>query len=325
MGKNYYFVRDLEESVIALSDGEEWICKYEYLDTLSEVILLSENETDIKAANKNPFRYRGWYYDIEPSLYYLDKGVFYNPQTQEYIQNQFGYSNRDGEPPIFQSVGNAYYALMNLSTYGASSYSFPTQTQWNNGIRWYDGVAQVELVARCIYAENNGPNRQNDRKAIGLVIRNRVAQNFPHSGTLSPYNIVRYQSAFSTVNPYGTIAAMTSATANSRKVMDKTESAFQQATFIACLLNCSTTYSDYSLVVGIPTYMNSAHTHFLAVNYACDYSVFSVSSEGQWSYGGSNVYDVCIAGIAQLTSTSGTGSQSLQTYYLNGYNVFFRY
>lgn len=325
-GKDYFFVRNSLESVIALTnEEEELICKYEYADAIPRVIVCSENETDIKAANSNPFRYRGWYFDVESSLYYLDKGVFYNPYEHKYIQNEYGYNSRDGEPPIFQAVGSAYYAHMNNSAYGAGSYTFPSQAQWNNGTRWYDGVSQIELVSRCVYAENKASNRQNDRKAIGLVIRNRVAQNFYHYGPLSSYSIVCYPAAFATVNPTGSIAYMTDATTNSRPVMNKNEGAFQQATLIACLLYCSNTYSDYDLVIGIPSYVNSSHTHFLAVNYAYPSSTFSVSSGGQWNYGGSNIYEVCIAGVAQLTSKEGAGTQCLQTYYLNGYNVFFHY
>ena len=110
--------------------------------------------------------------------------------------------------------------------------------------------------------------------------------------------------------------------------MSKTSTAFQQATFIACSLYYTTSYSDYSLLVGIPAYMSSGHTHFLGVNYAYSHAVLSVVTSGnsiQWKYGGSNIYGVCIAGTAQLTAVNGSGANCLQTYYLDGYNVFFKY
>ena len=280
---------------------------------------------DILAADKNPFRYKGWYLDVETTLYYLGKGMYYNPQTEEYIQNEFQFEVIEGEPSIIQTVTNAYYTMMGMSTYGASYYAFPSQTNWYNGSRWYDGIQQIELLARCIYAENLSVNRPNDRKAVGLVIRNRVEQNFPHQGTLSPYNIIRYPSAFATVNPSGTLNSMTSSTYDARQVMDKTDSAFQQATLIACMLYCSTNYSDYNVVIGIPIPMDNQYTHFLSVNYAYSQNVFSVSSGGQWSYGGTSIYGVCISGTGLLTSIYGTGSHCLQNYYLAGYNVFFHY
>ena len=323
--KEYYFIRDEIDSVVALKNAtDEVICKYLYDGANSSVVWLSKDDTDRMAATNNPFRYRGWYYDIEPSLYYLGEGIFYNPLIDTYIQNQYIMDFSGEEPGIFQALGSAYTTMMNMSSYGASYCPFPSQSAWNSGVRWYDGLQQIELAARCIYAENYGVNRQSDRKAIGLVIRNRVAQNFPHVGTLSYYNIVRYPNAFSTVNPTGTISSMENDTYSARQVMSKTDSVFQHATLIACALYCSNDYNDYSLLVGIPTDMDSSYTHFVSVNYAYGQNAFSITG-GQWSYGGNNIFGVCIAGTAMLTSFSGTGSNCLETYYLNGYNVFFHY
>ena len=168
-GNAYYYVFDEMGTVVALENSSrEIVCEYHYDGAFPKVIAVSKNEIDIKASELNPFRYRGWYFDVETSLYYLGQGIFYDPACQRYIQNDYKYDDLRGEPAIFQTVGNAYNTLMGMSSYGASYCAFPSQTEWNNGIRWYDGLQQVELIARCIYAENNHPNHQNDRKGVGL-------------------------------------------------------------------------------------------------------------------------------------------------------------
>lgn len=328
-GNRYRFVFDENGSVTGLLDcNDNLICVYYYEGAQVEVETLVQDANCVAAAHSNPIRYLGWYYDVLSALYYLGDGVYYDPNRSVFIHNPYYLDARGGEPSIVQEVSNAYLTLLSLPTYGAGAYSFPSQTNWNSGSRWYSGIQQVELLARCIYAENPGANRHADRKAIGLVIRNRVAQGFPHSGSLNAYNIVCYPSAFSTVNPSGSYSGAVNSTATARGVMNKTSSEFQQATFIACADYYATSFSDFSLVVGIPSYMTSSHTHFLAVNYVYDNMLFSIVTSGgnqQWMYGGNNIYGVCISGTALLSSINGSGGGCLQTYYMNGYNVFFKY
>lgn len=325
----YSYIFDDWGSVIALMDeNRTTICEYQYEGAVAIVNCFAENADSIYVSYANPIRYKGWYFDVETEVYYMGEGIYYDPLNKQYIHNPYYFDSRSEEPLIVRTVAEAYCAMMGLSTYGAGSYAFPSQSDWNNGVRWYTGISQIELMARCVFAENNGINRSNDRKAIGLVIRNRVAHGFPHPGLLTPYNMILYPAAFATINPSSSYSNMVSSTGIARGVMSKTNTAFQQATYIACTLHHTTSYSDYSLVVGIPSYMNSDHTHFLAVNYVYANSVFSVTTTGgviQWKKGSTNIYDVCISGTALLTSMNGSGSQCLQTYYLDGYNVFFRY
>ena len=328
-GVKFTFIFDEVGSVVGMvNEAGQIVCNYHYEGASVFTEILSQNLIDRQASLSNPIRYQSWYYDIETSLYYLGEGVYYDPSTEQYIQNPYYCDSRDGEPSIVQIVSNDYIGWLSSSSYGAGSYSFPSQADWSSGDRWYDGMHAVELMARCVFAENNGTNRQNDRKAVGLVIRNRVAQGFPHPGALLPVNIVKHPSAFATVNPTASYSSAVSNTAISRSVMNKTNQAFKQATFIACSLYHTTSYDDYSLLVGIPQYMTSTHTHFMSVNYAYGSNQISVSTSGgviQWKIGSTNIYGVCISGTAELTSFYGTGTNALQTYYNNGYNVFYKY
>ncbi|MBQ9795624.1 MAG: hypothetical protein IJW36_01505, partial [Clostridia bacterium] len=54
-------------------------------------MLTSSSYTDISSnyilvANLNPFRYRGYYYDMEPNLYYLNTR-YYDPETGRFINS----------------------------------------------------------------------------------------------------------------------------------------------------------------------------------------------------------------------------------------------
>lgn len=49
-----------------------------------------------------------------------------------------------------------------------------TENQWNNGKCWYDGLNQTEVIARCIFGENNGEKRERMKKNIGGYPFHRV-------------------------------------------------------------------------------------------------------------------------------------------------------
>ncbi|MBR6020151.1 MAG: hypothetical protein IK055_08055 [Lachnospiraceae bacterium] len=322
----YFFARDEIGSVTKLCNSSGTVlCDYVYIGTRPTVVMYSENEDDIEACNRNPYRYKGWYYDVELGMYYLGEGVFFDPEQEMTIHNPFQVTVRGGTPTILQDIANAYSAIINSPNYGITAYNYVSESQWNSGQRWYDGIAQIELIARCVYAENNGLNRQDDRKAIGMVIRNRVAQGFPHVGALSAYSIVTFASAFSSINP-GNYNASITETAIARSAMSVTNSAFQQATLIACTLYYSNDASVYAAMNGTLSYVSTSHTHFLQLDYVYIHNTFSVTGSGsniQWKYGSVNIYGVCVAGTAMLTSFYGSGAGSLQAYYSQGYNVFY--
>lgn len=105
-GVVYYYRKNLQGDIIAIQDenGAE-IAGYVY-DAWGKVLGVSGNTT---IANVNPFRYRGYYYDSETELYYL-QSRYYDPEigrfinaddvamllSQEDLQfNLFGYCQND--------------------------------------------------------------------------------------------------------------------------------------------------------------------------------------------------------------------------------------
>ena len=87
-GTKYYYQRDMQGNIIAILDRNgNLIVKYRYdawgnhkvLDASGNVISSSSH-----IGNVNPFRYRGYFYDIETGLYYL-KTRYYDPVTGRFL------------------------------------------------------------------------------------------------------------------------------------------------------------------------------------------------------------------------------------------------
>ena len=86
----YFYVKNLQGDIIKLVDyNNNIIATYEY-DSWGNIISIKDSlENDVSndlthIGNINPFRYRGYYYDVETNLYYLNKR-YYSPQWRRFI------------------------------------------------------------------------------------------------------------------------------------------------------------------------------------------------------------------------------------------------
>lgn len=86
----YFYLKNGQEDIVGILDNNfNLIAKYNYDSWGNIISILDENGNDISnieshIANKNPFRYRGYYYDIENKLYYLITR-YYNPVWGRFI------------------------------------------------------------------------------------------------------------------------------------------------------------------------------------------------------------------------------------------------
>ncbi len=93
----YYYVTDLSGNVKGITDANgELVASYEY-DEWGKLLALTPaedgNEEQIAVATKNPLRYRGYYYDNETGLYYL-QSRYYSPDLCRFISpDDFDYIN----------------------------------------------------------------------------------------------------------------------------------------------------------------------------------------------------------------------------------------
>ena len=82
-GTFYYYVKNLQGDVTQIRDeNNNLIASYVY-DAWGKVLSLTENTTNNIGA-KNAIRYRGYYYDTESNLYYLN-ARYYDPQIKRFI------------------------------------------------------------------------------------------------------------------------------------------------------------------------------------------------------------------------------------------------
>ena len=85
----YYLLTNMQGDVIAIynQDGER-IFEYAY-DAWGNILRSAQISTGGRAANQvNPFRYRGYYYDTETGLYYL-QSRYYNPQWGRFLNADY--------------------------------------------------------------------------------------------------------------------------------------------------------------------------------------------------------------------------------------------
>ena len=86
----YYLLTNMQGDVIAIyNEAGQKIYEYAY-DAWGNILRSAQISTGGSAANQvNPFRYRGYYYDTETGLYYL-QSRYYNPQWGRFL-NADGY------------------------------------------------------------------------------------------------------------------------------------------------------------------------------------------------------------------------------------------
>ena len=82
-GTPYYFQKNLQGDIIAITDrNAETVARYTY-DAWG-VCTVTADTSGVNIATVNPFRYRGYYYDTETGLYYL-QSRYYDPTVGRFI------------------------------------------------------------------------------------------------------------------------------------------------------------------------------------------------------------------------------------------------
>ena len=99
-GVSYYYVRNLLGDVIGVIDTSgNLVVQYTY-DSWGKVLSTTGSMADT-VGTLNPIRYRGYYYDVETGLYYL-QSRYYDPETGRFIS-----------PDVVAEGGNIYTYCLN--------------------------------------------------------------------------------------------------------------------------------------------------------------------------------------------------------------------
>ena len=92
----FYFEKNLQGDIIAIyTESGRKILEYTYDAWGNHSITWTYLTMETLPAGTNPFRYRGYYYDTDTQLYYL-QSRYYNPQWGRFL-NADGYINANGD------------------------------------------------------------------------------------------------------------------------------------------------------------------------------------------------------------------------------------
>ena len=88
-GTHYYFLKNLQGDVVALVNMQGDIAARYTYDAWGDIVSVTDAAGNAitdqdHVANQNPIRYRGYYYDTESGLYYLNSR-YYDPVTGRFI------------------------------------------------------------------------------------------------------------------------------------------------------------------------------------------------------------------------------------------------
>ena len=152
----YFYRKDAQGNIIALLDSSgNTVVKYRY-DAWGNHAVQDENGADIADAshigNRNPFRYRGYYYDTETELYYLQTR-YYDPETGRFI-------TIDGieylDPKTINGLNLYAYCgnnpVMNVDPMGTQASTHVVAVIFSilnyQNVSWYSGRYKIKTIPR---------------------------------------------------------------------------------------------------------------------------------------------------------------------------------
>ena len=152
-GTSYYFQKNLQGDVIELVDEEaEVVARYTY-DAWGKVTGVRDKNgnaiTDAThVAHINPFRYRGYYFDAEIGLYYL-QSRYYDPVVGRFV-NADEATLAGTTLNIFVYCNNAPVVMTDSQGFAAQTYSgivgFGIQFVLTANVLCYQGFLGAELI-----------------------------------------------------------------------------------------------------------------------------------------------------------------------------------
>ncbi|MBE6608150.1 MAG: RHS repeat-associated core domain-containing protein [Ruminococcaceae bacterium] len=146
----YFFEKNLQGDIVAVYDENGTkLVSYTY-DAWGNVTITYHNSGASTAAQYNPFRYRGYYYDSELGFYYLNSR-YYDPETSRFISAD-GQINNDilgnnlfvycGNNPVMRldSTGRAWWIPAGIIVGGILGGATKIASNLLSGKKWSDGV-----------------------------------------------------------------------------------------------------------------------------------------------------------------------------------------
>ena len=224
----YLYIKNIQGDIIGISDETGEPLVYYTYDSWGKPLSITDvNGNDISSnashvANINPLRYRGYYWDSELGLYYLNSR-YYDPETGRFInadgliqtgqgvldKNMFAYCNNNpvnmSDPAgtnaqmaqMYFSMANTYFTLARMSLIASNSsayqmYYAEAQAQYAKGQHQLDLVKQAE-------AEAARKAKLSDPTASKKVSSGFGTRTDPISGAKSTHNAIDIPGALNTL------------------------------------------------------------------------------------------------------------------------------
>ena len=163
-GARYTYVRNLQTDIVAILDGSgNVVARYLYDPWGVPTVCSpdgSENASADFIGNKNPFRYRGYYYDRETGWYYLNSR-YYDPELCRFLnadvidapiadlysltdKNLFAYCDNN---PITRSDegGHFWHAVVGAVVGAVVSTVSTVVSNLATGKKWHDGLGAAAI------------------------------------------------------------------------------------------------------------------------------------------------------------------------------------
>ena len=167
-GTPHYFLKNLQGDIIAIANAKgEVEARYTY-DAWGAITNISGTDEGISIAVVNPFRYRGYYYDVEIGLYYL-QSRYYDPQVGRFIND---------DEPVFinmpKSVMSNIFAYCSNRPIDQTDYTgFAIITISITAIiTIVKAVVSIFLLACVIYAVTMILTDRNFQKSVSTALSN---------------------------------------------------------------------------------------------------------------------------------------------------------
>ena len=144
IGSNtYYYVKNWQKDIVGLTDASgNLVVEYTY-DAWGK--LLSTTGTLATTIGvKNPFRYRGYYYDTETGFYYL-QSRYYDPAVRRFIN-----ADKLVATQTLNGMNLYAYCFNNPINFGDSEGDWPTKEDWINALEIIGDV----IVQTTIFSSN---------------------------------------------------------------------------------------------------------------------------------------------------------------------------
>jgi RHS repeat-associated protein len=169
----YYYLKNVQGDVVGITDETgEIIAEYRY-DSWGKLVSItdpSQNNLDVTndtahIGYANPVRYRGYYYDVETGLYYLN-ARYYDPETGRFISaddnlsdlNLFRYCYNN--PVIFYDPNGKIVYLAHGTFSDPETWQDENEVKRDEFKNYVEGLFGEEVVMFGWSGENNDAARQ---------------------------------------------------------------------------------------------------------------------------------------------------------------------